>query len=135
VVSIISSGIVVRKLSSHDKPDSCKGQAPQSDPTYRFARVKYFWFHDAGASSWIASEDNGGLQMTTISIGGFVEEQRLDRVDFIKFEIEGAERHALDGAADTIRRYAPKLALSAYHLPDDPFVLAQKVLALRPITN
>ena len=94
--------------------------------------VSNIWFHDAGASSRIASEDNGGSRLTTISIDDLVKEQQLDRVDFIKFDIEGAERHALDGAADTITRFAPKLAISAYHLPDDPFVLAQKVLALRP---
>ncbi len=90
------------------------------------------WFHDAGASSRIASEDNGGVRLTTISIDGFVKEQNLDRLDFIKLDIEGAERHALDGAADTIRHYTPKLAISAYHLPDDPFILAQKVLASHP---
>ena len=90
------------------------------------------WFQDAGASSRIGSEDNGGEQLTTISIDDFVRQRNLNQVDFIKLDIEGAERYALAGATETIRRCAPKLAISAYHLPDDPFVLAQKVLALRP---
>ena len=90
------------------------------------------WFHDAGASSRIDSQDNGGVPLTTIAIDDFATQQNLNQINFIKLDIEGAERHTLDGAAETIRRCAPKLAISAYHLPDDPFVLAGKVLALRP---
>ena len=90
------------------------------------------WFHDAGAASSVSGEDSGGEKLKTISIDDFVNEQNLDHVDFIKFDIEGAERHALDGASDTIRQHAPKLAVSAYHLRDDPFILAKKVLQIHP---
>jgi len=55
----------------------------------------------------------------------------LPRVDFIKMNIEGAERQALQGAAGVIRRYKPRMALCVYHLPDDPVVIPREVLALR----
>jgi uncharacterized protein YqjF (DUF2071 family) len=42
-----------------------------------------------------------------------------ERVTFIKMNIEGAEIDALKGAARTIRRWQPKLAISAYHRPSD----------------
>ena len=47
----------------------------------------------------------------------------IHRVDFIKMDIEGAEREALRGAAGTLSRDFPRLMLDSYHLPDDMQVL------------
>jgi FkbM family methyltransferase len=56
----------------------------------------------------------------------------VDRVDFIKMDIEGAERQALTGAAHTLRRWQPRLAICAYHLDDDPTLLPAIVKAAQP---
>lgn len=45
------------------------------------------------------------------------------RVDYIKADIEGSERHMLRGAEKTIRKFKPKIAIRTYHLPDDSVVL------------
>jgi len=47
----------------------------------------------------------------------------------VKMDIEGAERNALRGGRAVIRRFRPRLALSAYHLPDDRSVLRTEVKA------
>ena len=50
-----------------------------------------------------------------------VESGEIDRVDFIKLDIEGSEFDAIRGAAGVIEKFRPRLAISLYHLPDDLF--------------
>lgn len=67
-----------------------------------------------------------------IPIDALVEELGLDRVDFIKMDIEGAERHALEGAAETLRRFRPHLAIATENLPDDVDAVPAAVFAAVP---
>lgn len=61
-----------------------------------------------------------GPKVPLTTIDKLVQELKLERVDFVKMDIEGAEQKALIGAQQTIARYHPRLALSTYHRPDDP---------------
>jgi len=70
------------------------------------------------------------VPLTTIDT--LVSELGLERVDFIKMDIEGAEPNALRGAAQTIRRFRPRLALAAYHAPEHPAVIPKLVRELAP---
>jgi FkbM family methyltransferase len=67
-----------------------------------------------------------------VTIDDVVRELNIARVDFIKTDIEGAERHALRGAAHVLSAHSPRLAVSSYHYPDDPAVLRDTVLAYHP---
>jgi FkbM family methyltransferase len=58
------------------------------------------------------------IPLTTID--GIVRELHLERVDFIKMNIEGAEQQALTGAGRTLAQFRPRLSVYAMHLPDDP---------------
>lgn len=53
--------------------------------------------------------------LATDSIDALVAREGLQRVNFIKMDIEGAEFEALKGAEAAIRRHRPKLAISIYH--------------------
>jgi FkbM family methyltransferase len=57
------------------------------------------------------------LPVTTID--QIVSELQLSSVDFIKMDIEGAEKNALRGAQATLARFSPLMAISSEHLPDD----------------
>ncbi|MDR0498473.1 MAG: FkbM family methyltransferase [Holophagales bacterium] len=50
---------------------------------------------------------------------------------FIKLDVEGHEAEALLGAAATISRSRPKLAICAYHKADDIYVLPQTIQKIR----
>lgn len=70
------------------------------------------------------------VRITTID--NFVRDQQLEKVDFIKSDIEGMERNLLMGACVTLKRFAPKLAICTYHLPDDPEVLERIIKEANP---
>ncbi|MGD0014847.1 MAG: FkbM family methyltransferase [Bryobacteraceae bacterium] len=67
-----------------------------------------------------------------VPIDELVGELGLQRVSFIKMDIEGAERRAVLGARDTLRRYKPRLALCAYHMDGDPEAISAEVLSIVP---
>lgn len=46
-----------------------------------------------------------------------------EKIDYIKYDVEGAELEALKGSYDTIEKHRPKLLISAYHRSEDIFSL------------
>jgi FkbM family methyltransferase len=90
-----------------------QAQADQISHTYRIGR--------------------GGTESAdSITLDDYVAQRSLDRVDVIKMDIEGAERLALRGAARTIARFKPRLAICLYHLEDDSRVIPKLILEANP---
>jgi FkbM family methyltransferase len=87
-------------------------------------------FEDQGPGTRVG--ESGSLRVETLAIDDWVEQQGLDRVDWIKMDVEGSEAAALRGARRTLARFAPRLAISAYHRPDDLYVLPRLIRSLRP---
>lgn len=54
-----------------------------------------------------------------------------EKVTFIKLDIEGAEKEALEGAAGIIRRDRPRLAVCIYHKPEDILIIPEIILRMR----
>ncbi|MDX2152385.1 MAG: FkbM family methyltransferase [Bryobacteraceae bacterium] len=65
------------------------------------------------------------LPLTTID--KMVAELKLEKVDYIKMDIEGAEPNALRGGAETIKKFKPRMSLSVYHAPDHPVTIPKIV--------
>ena len=72
-----------------------------------------------GGGAFITNEDSKGENVKITTIDNFVERHKIERVDFIKMDIEGAELSALKGAEKTIKKFKPKLAICVYHKGDD----------------
>lgn len=53
------------------------------------------------------------------------------KATFIKMDVEGAEKNALEGAEYTIAKYKPKLAICVYHRPEDIWELPGLILKMR----
>lgn len=75
-----------------------------------------------GATSMFG-RPGAGPRVQTITLDDYVALQDLQRVDFIKMDIEGAEVSALQGARHTIRHFRPRLAICLYHKWDDPVTI------------
>ncbi|MEJ0063460.1 MAG: FkbM family methyltransferase [Alphaproteobacteria bacterium] len=59
--------------------------------------------------------EEGNQTFATSTVDHLVAQGEIPRVDFIKMDIEGSEMRALHGAAQTLRTFRPKLAISVYH--------------------
>jgi FkbM family methyltransferase len=89
-------------------------------PVWSESGVDVF-YRDLGPASKVSFTpfDGHAGQAVTTSLDDYVRDAGIDRVDFIKTDIEGAEPHALRGAEQTLRRWRPKLAISIYHSMED----------------
>jgi len=85
-----------------------------------------------GSSSVIERKKSKKIKVQAIDLDSFVRENKLPKVDFIKADIEGAERDMLMGARRVLKEFAPKISICTYHLPDDPQVLRELILGANP---
>lgn len=80
----------------------------------------------------VSNNIGNNSKVDCLTLDYFVEKNKIDRVDFIKVDVEGAERLLLKGAEGVLKEYSPKLSICTYHLPDDPVVLRELVLDANP---
>lgn len=72
---------------------------------------------------------DGDITVSTISIDEYLQGRRCS---FIKMDIQGAELEALRGARETLLKYKPKLAISAYHKRKDIYEIPYLIRQIRP---
>jgi FkbM family methyltransferase len=65
-------------------------------------------------------------------IDSLVEAGEIERIDFLKLDVEGSEMETLNGAVNSIARFRPKMALSLYHKQNDLFEIVNHVRSTWP---
>ena len=91
--------------------------------------------HNSAADTFVMLEKNPKVetvQAPLTTIDKVVAELRLDRVDYIKMDIEGAETRALAGARAALAKYRPRLSVATEHFPDDAMRIPEAVRAAWP---
>jgi len=96
--------------------------------------VLHIYPHNSARDSFVVNwkEATETVKVPLTTIDALVTELKLSRVDFIKMDIEGAEKRALAGAKGTLIRFQPQLAIAAEHLPDDGETIPLVVRNLSP---
>lgn len=118
----IPSNLAVLHRNRELNPNLAKNYHVVENPIWSSSGLKLYYV-DWGPGSRVTSDINKyhsweGM-VETVTIDETLSKLGLDRVDFIKMDIEGAELDALKGAEQSIRKFKPKLAISLYHNPED----------------
>ena len=98
---IASGRVVLKELGVWDETTALRFfQGPNS------AVDSFVW-------EWQGEQQEAALDLPVTTIDALVEELGLERVDYLKLDVEGAEARALMGARRTIERWRPRIAFDA----------------------
>ena len=98
----------------------------------KISRITVTTTGDARTFSQIMKQTAKLTEVAANSLDSIVSESNAPRIDYIKFDVEGAEKEALEGCYKTIERFAPSLLISLYHRSEDIFALPLQLIEKFP---
>lgn len=96
------------------------------------------WSHEDELYFDASGNRNANLSATSGKKMKKVDVNSLDNIlagksmDYIKYDVEGSEKEALEGSRKTIKSYAPRLLVSLYHRSEDIFSLPLMMHEMNP---
>ena len=89
------------------------------------------FFDDSGNRNAGLAED--GISKRRVEVKAVTLDSIFsDGIDYIKYDVEGAEKEALDGSREIIRKYRPDLLISIYHRTEDLHKLVLQLHGICP---
>jgi len=116
------NGIVYAFDPNMSENNNVKSQSIKIIPKVLWNKTTQVSFIMDGTRSRIINDKNKTHAiLPAITIDDFVNNQQLDRLDFIKLDVEGVEMNVLNGGIVSIKKFRPALAISIYHKLEDFF--------------
>lgn len=81
--------------------------------------IEFYEAGTVGSSVFYRNENSVKKNISSISIDDFVDSENINKLDFIKMDIEGAEIEVLKGARITIKSFKPHFAIASYHIVEN----------------
>lgn len=85
--------------------------------------------HFSGGGGRQSSISSEGYRVEAVALDNVLAEKKLT---YIKADVEGAEKEALEGMQRILREQKPKLCISAYHRSKDLFELILQIISINP---
>lgn len=115
-----------KKLSSFIEENGLKNVRAENVGIWSESAILKF-DNKAGRNSSLS--ENGKTELMVNSVDNILNSEPAT---IIKMDVEGAEKEALLGAAETINKYKPKIIASAYHRNEDIFSLINQINDICP---
>jgi FkbM family methyltransferase len=78
--------------------------------------IDFYEAGTVGSSAVWMPDDEHCVKKQAVTIDSWVVKNAIEKLDFIKMDIEGAEIEALDGCVATIKSLKPNFAIASYHI-------------------
>lgn len=71
-------------------------------------------------------------QVKVVTLDSFIQENKIEKFDFLKIDTEGYEKEILNGGKDSIKKFKPVIAVSAYHQEGDKAEIVAIIQSIDP---
>ena len=116
-----------KKLSEYASSVTSPKITPVNAAAWHSADV--LTFADSGSRNSGAFAKGKKIDVPAVSLDSLLDGRRID---YIKYDVEGAEKEALEGSREAILTYRPSLLVSVYHRSEDIFAIPLQIKELCP---
>lgn len=81
--------------------------------------INFYADGSVASSSFYRAENAQEQTIKVTSLDDFIEENSIEKVDFIKMDVEGAELDILKGATRLLNTLKPNLSIATYHIVEN----------------
>lgn len=113
---------VIDKIQKELKKDNIENVTVYPVGLWNEQEVKKMYLKNNLGSSVSDSKDSDkSINVKLVKLDDFAKQNKINKIDFIKMDIEGAELEALQGSKNILCSQKPNMAISINHNPEDLF--------------